>query len=854
MKKNLLPVIILLLSGLASCSKQAAAPVVGDTGADYCAQVPEKFARGSAIVRLSEGMAAEMEKRGSKGFLETPSAAFTKAMTDIGAIRMERLFPDAGEFEERHRAFGLHEWYRVEYEGYSYSEAQMILGQTEGISSVEPERKMQSTALFNDPKFDLQWDLRSIGIERVWKNFSCGGNEVVVCVEDSGVDMEHEDLKGVCLEPGADGSKCFINNNVGFKIVPNNHGTHVAGVIAAVNDNGKGICGIAGGREGKGGVRIMSCEILRPDPDDPDNADKTLQGNHYNAMVWAADHGAVICQNSWGYVYDNEEDAKNGGAGSMGRAIDYFIANAGVGLDGSQTGPMKGGVVFFAAGNEGWQYGWPAAYDGNGKCIAVGATSSRNLKAEYSNYGDWVDIWAPGGDAREGALVYSCITGSRYAGMQGTSMACPHASGVAALLVSYFGGPGFTNDMLVERLLGGADRKALPPMTNIGPLLDAYGAFTYGDKDAPESIVAYSHCVESDRVTWTLEVPSDSDKPAYSITMLAGESPETMTREFTFVIPPEASIGDTVSFSFNLGTFDKKYYASLFASDYQGNRSALTETVEILTSGNSSPEISTEYSGNFRVQAHKTLKIRYNISDPDGHEFTVALSPGSDAAVLEESDDRYEIVITGNAAPAGTYRAELTATDKHGAQTVLPIDYTLLENHSPIAVKSIDNILFVSMQDKVDIAGLSEYFVDEDGEKPLITTALSNGRIANLFVSGNVLVISPLAYGMTEAFLKATDACGASASIKFKILVRDTSVSLDLYPNPATDYIFIRPEKEGEYRIRITGATGCEVLGSRAFISPFEPLRLSLEGLSGGVYHMNVSGEGIEETYSFAKL
>ena len=108
----------------------------------------------------------------------------------------------------------------------------------------------------------------------------------------------------------------------------------------------------------------------------------------------------------------------------------------------------------------------------------MGAFGATGNKASYSNYGDWIDIAAPGGDAKQG--IYSTLLYNNYGGAdwQGTSMACPHVSGVAALLVSYFGGPGFTAEECRSRIIRGAVSGAITGSRYVGRKLDAYGAFT----------------------------------------------------------------------------------------------------------------------------------------------------------------------------------------------------------------------------------------------------------------------------------------------------------------------------------------------------------------------------------------
>ena len=344
-------------------------------------------------------------------------------------------------------------------------------------------------------------------MEPVWATYTGGSPNVIVAILDDGVQLNHPDLVAVTIPGGPNGSRSFVNDLPGYDIYPDDHATHVAGAIAAVSNNGIGISGIAGGLDGKGGVRVLACPFMHKNPDDPSH---TMPGNPYEAMVWAADHGAVICNNSWGRDYATEAEAMADNVGSMGPAIDYFIQYAGCDMDGNQRAdsPMKGGVVFFSAGNEGWRAAWPAAYE---KVIAVGAVSARYTKAYYSNYGDWVDICAPGGDYKLDAEILSTVSDGGYAYMQGTSMACPQVTGVAALLVSHFGGPGFTNEKLKERLLGGADPNKISQNEKIGPMLDALGAFVYGGTEAPETAKIISSSVSTNNITLNWKVTSDPD-------------------------------------------------------------------------------------------------------------------------------------------------------------------------------------------------------------------------------------------------------------------------------------------------------------------------------------------------------
>lgn len=195
----------------------------------------------------------------------------------------------------------------------------------------------------------------------------------------------------------------------------------MAGTVAAVNNNGIGVCGVAGGNGIDSGVRLMSVGIV----DGSQIADwKMARG-----FVYAADNGAVISQNSWQCNNTNQSKVLND-------AINYFMENAGQKPD----SPMKGGLVIFAAGND--NSNTPHSplngqtFDRN-RFITVGGVSAEKIRTSFSNYGWWVDVAAPAGE-QDGTSIMSTALDEGYMLMNGTSMACPHVSGVAALIVSKF--------------------------------------------------------------------------------------------------------------------------------------------------------------------------------------------------------------------------------------------------------------------------------------------------------------------------------------------------------------------------------------------------------------------------------
>ena len=866
MRKLLILSIFLLTLPLA-CSRNIEPAFDGNPASGSHEESSSVFIPGSVIVQLDEELADRM----AEATPDTKASALVSELASLGVTKYERLFPDAGEWEPRHRRAGLHRWYRLTFdpEARTATKASNDLSAVPGIISARPERKIRSTSYFNDPFAARQWDLDydsaagtvfkagcDINVVPVWDNFTAGSSDVIVGVLDTGIQMDHPDLAAVCIPGGENGSKCFIYGLEGYNIPPDDHGTHVAGVIAAVNDNGIGISSIAGGRDGKGGVRILACPFML------EGQFKDLDGNPYAAMAWAADHGAIISQNSWGMVYQSEADAKADDVGAMGPAIDYFIQYAGCDMEGNQRAdsPMKGGVVIFAAGNDSWSIGWPAAYE---NVIAVGATTAQCTRTSYSNYGPWVDICAPGGDGSGTTQIFSTVADSKYSFMMGTSMACPHVSGVAALIVSYYGGPGFTNEMLKDRLLRGADPKRVNPNQMIGPMVDALGSLTLDGQEAPEPASGISASSFSNTITmsWTVTADPD-DKKAFAYLALASTDSAALanfdlqaidtTGKRSSVEVKTRAVGDSISTTLYDMTFDTQYYVAVVAYDYQRNYSALSEIQAVRTGKNNPPVVETDYSGDYRIKPFEKLSVNYTVSDPDGHAFTIEVDPGSDAFVYKASSAAVQVVISGNAVPHGKYTAHIIARDSYQDSVDYVIDYEILENHAPVVIAPLSDIRFTSTGQSTTF-DLGKIIKDEDGEQLSYSISMSEQGVAHLNASGNTLTLTTLGYGLTTATITATDACKASCTFSFKILIRDGSHPIDIYPNPVVDKLNIRPDKDDQIKVSITNKAGAKVWSDTVDAGPFDPLQVDMSGMPGGMYYVKIEGAGVNDIYPIAK-
>ena len=856
---------ILTAALLLSCAREEISSVAPDTSTDTYVEVDGDFIYGEARVYLSEELASQVEEAALAGSLVTKSSQMNSALSNLGITEMKRLFPHAGEFEERTRKEGLHRWYVVKYsKDIPMTKAQASLEQVDGVDIFEPVREVKISD-FNDLTSDL-WGLYNqsnpgfdINVRPVWNDYTTGNPDVIVSVVDAGIDLAHEDLSSNCLSSG---NYNFVNSN--SYIVAGYHGTHVAGTIAAVSNNGKGIAGIAGGDKanGKPGVKLMSCQIFL---DNPDGTTSSVGGAA--AIKYGADNGAVISQNSWGYTFDKDGDGQLTGeeytnamnariSTSDKVAVDYFIKYAGCDNNGNQLpgSPMKGGVVIFAAGNDGIQNGAPAEYEG---VIAVGAVTSDGKRASFSNYGKWVDICAPG------TSILSTIPGNQYDHSQGTSMACPHVSGVAALLVSYFGGPGFTNEMLKDKLLGSANKSAISQARQVGGLVDAYGAFVYGNDKTPAEVTDLEVSTRGNDIDLSWTVTGDEDgKPAYGYLILYSKdkakleaaTPSSMEGVDYAACVPELPVGEKAEYSVEGLDFEPQYYVKVYAYSYGRSYSQPTEVFVANTTENHAPTITLHYDGDLKLMSFETITIQVEIGDPDGHEVELTHQKGSDAETLmPNTDGRWRLNIKGSNAEIGTYELKLTVTDEYGMSVTLPVTYEIKENSAPEKIKDIDNILLMAKGQEFTI-DMTEYVSDPDGEQLKYEAVISDPKVLHITSKGNQLLGTALGYGTVDVEVIAKDARGESVSLKFKIQVKDPSKPLSVYPNPVTDFVNVSTLDPADTRIRIVSQTGKTVYDETSVVSGYDPARIDMTSCPPGVYSMTVTFGGKEYKQNVFKL
>ncbi len=328
--------------------------------------------------------------------------------------------------------------YQVELpKGSAISEIMEELKENADVDYVQKDNLNEMKYTPNDPYFttnprDTQrlWGIKAIGADEAWD--IAQGEDIIAAVVDSGVDPNHPDLRNN-LWRNAQGTHGYdFSDKDNDPTDADGHGTHVAGTIGATANNGIGVAGVAPK------VKILAAKIF------PNAYDSVCS----NALRYAVDNGAKVINNSWG---PTNRSASNP---VVERAIDYAHS--------------KGVVVVFAAGNsnDNADYYSGANYS---KTISVAAVDHYYKRASFSNYGSTVDIAAPG------VRIVSTWPGGKYNSIQGTSMAAPHVTGLAAVMLSK--NPNLTNEQ-VRSILKGTATKVNDSSIGAG-VIDAHEALKY---------------------------------------------------------------------------------------------------------------------------------------------------------------------------------------------------------------------------------------------------------------------------------------------------------------------------------------------------------------------------------------
>ena len=871
--------------------------------------------RGRINVKLEKGtnQALPTSAKGNVEMQSVPSA-MASAMKYAGAYKMERVFKPAGIYEKRTIAEGLDRWYTIYFdESKDVAEVLQQFNKASGIEYAErvlpiarpkftakpytgpaPQTRNQPTAsAFNDPLLAKQWHYYNDGsisprakkgadcnLKPVWEKYTTGKSNVIVAVVDGGIDITHEDLvdnlyineKEKNGQAGVDDDgNGFVDDVYGYNFVeakdvvggtiqPDNegHGTHVAGTVAARNNNGKGVAGVAGGNGmPDSGVRLMSCQIFRG---------KDEQGDAAAAIKYAADNGAVICQNSWGY-------SSTSGVTTMPKllkeAVDYFIKMAGCDENGQQraNSPMKGGVVVFAAGNENKEFAaYPACYP---PAVSVSAMAWNFAKASFSNYARWITIMAPGGDqdtfGTEGGIL-STVPKSKvpsgYAYFQGTSMACPHVSGIAALIASYFGRQGFTNEELKSRLI-----TAYRPF-NIDELnpaykgklgkgyIDAEAAFESDTKIAPEKVGTLTLTPDFVDITAEWSIAKDEDKTAAFYRLYI--SPNDLTAEnlkdmsFKEINGMGHNLGEKLRFTFDNLKDNKAYSIAVVAVDRWGNLSE-PAIQKCTTKLNHAPEVTNFPEKVIELNNNERKTFSFNVADPDGHNWDIR-------AIGETKGVSYSInqaTVTVSIVPvlqAGSYTCTFVLTDDLGAKAEKSFTFKIVKYMPPKLEQPFANYIIGLDEGPVNISLKGHY--TSSGSQLSYKANVANGGIVSAQVSNDQLQIKPLARGVTRVSVLASDGRQTSSDGSFQIRVveRKSAPVYAVYPIPAKKDInaLLNPEvTQAEFVISST--VGEQLMSATVTPDKNSVATLPLSKLRPGTYKLTVHTSKGNHTQMFIK-
>lgn len=650
--------------------------------------VESNFVEGVVRVKLQREIADRMVaaklplsvKGTNRKYVQTGVTPLDRVNQKVKAVSMTRVFPYAGKNEAKHKAFGLDLWYDVHYEasGMKLAQARNLFRSAEGVSyaqriplykpiggerflevspaAVARAAKAASTMPFNDPLLNDQWHYNNDGhiagtkvgadanVFKAWETGVTGSKDVVVAIIDGGFQVDHPDLKdNVWIntaelngKPGVDDDgDGYVDDIYGYNFVINSsdinahsHGTHVAGTVGATNNNGIGVCGVAGGSDGKGGVKMMVCQVF------DSRASSSAVADFGAAIVYAADRGASIAQCSWGASVADDEDK------SVTEAVDYFTKNGG-------GDKMNGGLCIFAAGNNGEEGNYyPGCLD---KVVAVGSMAPDGSVAYYSNRGKWVDVTAPGGLEDNGQQygVLSTLPNSTYGYNEGTSMACPHVSGIAALILSKYGNKQFSNETLRTLLTTSVNDLYTQNPEYEGLMgsgyIDAYKALQGKEGSVPEAVADFTVTASHDNALIEWVIPETEEKSIdhhviyYSTEAFSATDDLNKLNSATVDTKFKYS-GDKMSYEVEGLKASTKYYFAIVAYNRWGKASAVSPIKEATT--NAGPKVQVDQKNlSMTVDATKasTAEASFNVKNAGEGVLKYQLTTATTRATMSTS-------------------------------------------------------------------------------------------------------------------------------------------------------------------------------------------------------------------------
>lgn len=872
---------------------------------------------------------------------------------DNDKVKVEQVFDMTTEYADLKRRMGLDRWFIVRFD--EKTDVNEVLKELRNDPAIEkahgnltvvPAKVTYTPATraplsqyqlqeandgrgprsFTDPYLKYQWHYTTtfeaynlfkpeagINLFPAWQQ-ETGDPNVVVAVLDSGIDFGHPDLAASAWDGGKDPTTgqtihgrnfYYVSTGQGNvnEIIPGGHGTHVAGTIAARNNNYIGVSGVAGGDgTDNSGVRLMSCEIYGRDG----YSETADVHSIVKAFEFAQEKGALIANCSWGYQFDRktyfnndyfQERFKDIFALLKG-GIDYFTAYAGCDKDGKKKAGsyMKGGLVFFASGNDGQNDidMIPGSYD---KVVAVGAVDGYNRATDYMDKGYWVDILAPGGtlDPSVTGGILSTVpndyqyqkTGDtyntdytfpgdyQYAYAQGTSMAAPHVTGVAALVISKFGKKdnNFTNEKLRERIL--TSIKSIDPYKirneenlagKLGAgIIDASLALADPETQKPEkpTVTAATHAAEDlkgyydEQIEWNVTGDPDAINTektafAYDIELFEKSNMKEAILKKT-VYTYQRTVGEQMTYDFQGLKSNVEYEVHVVARDRFNNKSEQAVST-FKTRMNHEPKL-TKTIGDKLVLLdtqpyyHAVLPV----VDEDKHTWTYTTTALPSGVELKRVGDSFDLLI--KVGQPGSYSFDVTMTDQLGGKSVEHFNYEVVAHTAPKAVAPLKE---VSLTEGGEAAVVDLAAVFQTGENSnIVYSAKSDDEgIVKATVDGNQLKLTPGKAGFATISLTVGDGVKHSVTtFQVRVSSKGSSDVYAVYPVPAHSFIKVLMHSDvTEVQAVVTSVLGHKLIDEKLTVNPStHEVILGVDRLVPGTYYLLMKTGRVTSKHTFIK-
>ena len=509
----------------------------------------------------------------------------------------------------------------------------------------------------------------------------------------------------------------------------------------------------------------------------------------------------------------------------------------------------------------------------------------------YTVYDNWVDICAPGGSAPNGykyprnsqGVPLSEIVStlpvkdgkSVYGYMQGTSMACPHVSGVAALVVSKYRGSGFTRDDLWRHLQAGVngfginaqnDRKYSDRL-GLG-YIDAAAALAPIDESVVPAQPAFDESLtQTDFTTITVGWRAHSLESGqvlkytlyYSATPLTPDNLKTAATGIITIPASGLEEGAAVARTLSGLSTGTRYYAALTATARSGRESIPAFYGGTLaTTVNHAPTITVVSGGAnpVRVAGNDFHDIVFRLGDVEGQKLTYSVT---DQALLnvERTGNDLRVRVFASRLQVGKKSFTLTVTDIYGASATAVIDVEKYTDNPPVVKTPIETVgLARGETQSIDLRQLVD---DEDIGSLTFTAGRVSGSNVSTALDGHTLTVTALGYGQARQTFEVADCHNQTVSFALDMFVYMDKGIYSLFPTVAENTVYVKlgPGVTGKLTLRVRNAAGKQALEKTCDTSQLDAVKrtvmLDVSSLYPGQYTVSIENGGKTYKEKFIK-